>query len=280
MSFSAYNDALKGLGTAFKLKKKAYVAGSGSNPPPEEGSQNNAVSRPDFGEEDWGPKKDAKVEAGDEFENLEEIEPLGDVPEVDVIRRRKRLRSVGTKPPRSEKAQVVSGSESGRDKGKGLEEERPARSGPGLDERVARFMAEIPSQAEWKDMNASGFDATMKECTRLWGQLGGYMAGAAAMSYSDLKHARATIANKDAELAELKDQISVKDTSLSGLNNHLNDVTVRVENAEKEVADLKSELAELRMQISAARPESEVIEDFKKSAEYDRALANAGAPEI
>ncbi|XP_074325718.1 uncharacterized protein LOC141663795 [Apium graveolens] len=111
-------------------------------------------------------------------------------------------------------------------------------------------------------------------------ELGGYMAGAASLVYNDLKNARTSIADKDTEIGQLQDQIIVKDTSLAGLNKHLNDVTTRAENAEKEAADLKSDLAELQKQLSSVRPEFEVIEEFKKSGEYDRAIVNAGAPEI
>ncbi|XP_074379007.1 uncharacterized protein LOC141720473 [Apium graveolens] len=141
-------------------------------------------------------------------------------------------------------------------------------------------MAGIPTQTEWRKMNESGFDATMKECSRLWGQLGGYMAGSASLAYNELKGLRTSVGDKDAEISQLRDQIIVKDNSLSGLNKHLNEVTIRADNAEKEVSDLKSELDELRRQMSAVRPEAEVINEFKRSEEYDRALANAGAPEI
>ncbi|XP_074367546.1 uncharacterized protein LOC141707987 isoform X2 [Apium graveolens] len=141
-------------------------------------------------------------------------------------------------------------------------------------------MAEIPSPAEWKEMSHSGFDATMKECTRLWGQLGGYMDEAASLVYNDLKNSRTTISDKDKEIGELRDQIIVKDTSISRLNKHPSEVTTRAENAEKEAADLKSELAELRKQISAVRREAEVIAAYKNSEEYDRAISNAGAPKI
>ncbi|XP_074364736.1 uncharacterized protein LOC141705742 [Apium graveolens] len=106
------------------------------------------------------------------------------------------------------------------------------------------------------------------------------MAESASLAYNELKDARTVIADKDTEIGQLRDQIIVKDTSLSGLNKHLSDVTTRAESAEKEVFDLKSELAELRRQMSAVRPEPEVIEEFKRSEEYDKALANAGAPEI
>ncbi|XP_074350581.1 uncharacterized protein LOC141689949 [Apium graveolens] len=106
-------------------------------------------------------------------------------------------------------------------------------------------MAGIHTQDEWRRMNQSGFDATMKECSRIWGQLGGYMVGSASLAYNELKDARTAISDKGAEISNLRDQIVVKDTSLSGLNKNITDVTTRAENAENEVSDLKSELAEL-----------------------------------
>ncbi|XP_074324005.1 uncharacterized protein LOC141660927 [Apium graveolens] len=280
MSSSAYSDALKGLGKAFKLPKKTVGAGSGSNASVEEGSQSNVVPRPEpeVDRNQSAPEPNTEVEIGTEFDNLEDLGPIGEIPDAESGRRRKRLRTLGSKPPRAENFEGGSGSGDG--KGKAVEEEGSDEGGPGLEEKVAHFMAGIPTQNEWRRMNQSRFDATMKECSRLWGQLGGYMAGSASLAYNELKNSRSTIADKDSEISQLRDQIIVKDNSLSGLNKHLNEVTIRVENAEKEASDLKSELADLRRQMSAVRPESEVVAEFKRSEEYDRALANAGAPEI
>ncbi|XP_074336794.1 uncharacterized protein LOC141673967 [Apium graveolens] len=278
MSSSAYSDALKGLGKAFKLPKKNAVTGSGSNASVEEGSQSNAVPNPEPEVHVNQSTPENNVELDNEFDNLEDLGPIGEIPGVDSGRRRKRLRTLGSKPPRAENYEAGSGSGAG--KGKAVESDSPDEVVPGLEEKVARFMAGIPTQSQWSKMNESGFDATMKECSRLWGQLGGYMAGSASLAYNELKISRSTIADKDSEISQLRDQIIVKDNSLSGLNKHLNEVTIRADNAEKEVSDLKSELVELRRQMSVVRPEAQVIEEFKRSEEYDRALANAGAPEI
>ncbi|XP_074364997.1 uncharacterized protein LOC141706066 [Apium graveolens] len=280
MSSSAYSDALKGLGKAFKLPKKNAAGGSGSNASAEEGSQSNAVPNPEpeVHVNQSTPEHNVELDMGNEFDNLEDLGPIGEVPGADSGRRRKRLRTLGSKPPRAENYEAGSGSGAG--KGKAVDVDSPDEDGPGLEEKVARFMAGIPTQPQWSKMNESGFDATMKECSRLWGQLGGYMAGSASLAYNELKISRSTIADKDLEISQLRDQIIVKDNSLSGLNKHLNEVTIRAKNAEKEAFELKSELAELRKQMSAVRPESEVVAEFKRSEEYDRALANAGAPEI
>ncbi|KAL8114633.1 hypothetical protein AgCh_021479 [Apium graveolens] len=265
MSSSAYSDALKG---------------SGSNASAEEASQSNAVPNPEpeVFVNPPGPELDAEVEIGDDFANLEDLDPIGEAPGGDSGRRRKRVRTLGSKPPRAENFEAGSGS--GASKRKNIGEESPNEGGPGLEEKVARFMTGIPTQTEWRRMNESGFDATMKECSRLWGQLGGYMAGSASLAYNELKGFQTAVADKDAEISQLRDQIIVKDNCLSGLNKHLNEVTIRAKNAENEASDLKSELAELRREMSVVRPESEVIAEFKRSEEYDRALANAGAPEI
>ncbi|XP_074369107.1 uncharacterized protein LOC141709193 [Apium graveolens] len=280
MSSSAYSDALKGLGKAFKLPKKNAVGGSGSNASAEEGSQSNAVPNPEpeAHVNQSTPEHNVELDMGNEFDNLEDLGPIGEVPGADSGRRRKRLRTVGSKPPRAENYEAGSGSGAG--KGKAVDVDSPDKDGPALEEKVARFMAGIPSQAQWSKMNESGFDATMKECSRLWGQLGGYMAGSASLAYNEIKGFRSSVADKDAGISRLRDQIIEKDNSLSGLNKNLNEVTIRADNAEREVSGLKSELAELRRQMSVVRPEAEVIDEFKRSEEYDRALANAGAPEI
>ncbi|XP_074327713.1 uncharacterized protein LOC141665627 [Apium graveolens] len=280
MSSSAYSDALKGLGKAFKLPKKNAAGGSGSNTSAEEGSQSNAVPNPEpeVHVNQSTPEHNVELDIGNEFDNLEDLGPIGEISGADSGRRKKRLRTLGSKPPRAKNFEAGSGSGAG--KGKAVDEDGPDEGGPGLEEKVARFMAGIPTQTEWRKMNESGFDATMKECSRLWGQLGGYMAGSASLAYNELKGLRTSVGDKDAEISRLRDQIIVKDNSLSGLNKHLNEVTIRADNAEKEVLDLKSELAELRRQMSAVRPEAEVIDEFKRSEEYDRALANASAPEI
>ncbi|KAL8119002.1 hypothetical protein AgCh_016482 [Apium graveolens] len=280
MSSSAYSDALKGLGKVFKLPKKNAAGGSGSNSSAEEGSQSNAVPNPEpeVHVTQSTPEHNVELDMGNEFDNLEDLGPIGEVPGADSGRRRKRLRTLGSKPPTAENYEAGSGS--GAVKGKAVDVDSPDEDGPGLEEKVARFMAGIPTQFQWSKMNESGFDATMKECSRLWGQLGGYMAGSASLAYNELKISRSTITDKDSEISQLRDQIIVKDNSLSRLNKHLNEVTIRAENAEKEASELKSKLAELRKQMSAVRPESEVVAEFKRSEEYDRALANAGAPEI
>ncbi|KAL8149144.1 hypothetical protein AgCh_006232 [Apium graveolens] len=224
MSSSAYSDALKGLGKAFKLPKKNVAAGSGSNASAEEGSQSNAVPIPEpkVHVNQSTPEHNVELDIRNEFDNLEDLGPIGEIPGADSGRRRKRLRNLGSKPPRAENFEAGSGS----------------------------------------------------------GLLDGYMAGSASLAYNELKGFRIAVADRDSEISRLRDQIIVKDNSLSGLNKHLNEVTIRAENAEKEVSDLKSELAELRRQMSVVRPKAEVIEEFKRSKDYDRALANAGAPEI
>ncbi|KAL8145306.1 hypothetical protein AgCh_003483 [Apium graveolens] len=278
MSSSAYSDSLKGLGKAFKLSKKATAGGSGSNASVEEGSQSNVVSRPEADVIERALERDVELEIGAEFENLEDLGPIGEVPDVESRRKKKRLRTLGTKPPRTENFEAGSGSGAGKEKG--LEDDGPVPGSPELEVKVARFMAGILPEANWKKMNLARFDATMKEYSRLWGQLGGCMAGSAYLAYNELKGAQTSIAEKDTEISQLRDQIIVKDTSLSGLNKHLSNVTTRAENSEKEVSNLKSELAELRRQMSAVRLEVEVIEEFKRSEDYDKAMANVGAPEI
>ncbi|XP_074383346.1 zinc finger protein BRUTUS-like isoform X3 [Apium graveolens] len=106
---------------------------------------------------------------GNEFDNLEDLGPIGEIPGADSGRRRKRLRTLGSKPPRAENYEADSGSGAG--KGKAVDEDCPDEGGPELEEKVARFMAGIPTQSQWSKMNGSGFDATMKECSRLWGQV-------------------------------------------------------------------------------------------------------------
>ncbi|XP_074379149.1 uncharacterized protein LOC141720563 [Apium graveolens] len=280
MSSSAYSDALKGLGKAFKLPKKTSGGGSGSNASVEEGSQSNVVPNPEpeVPVNQSTPEHNVELDMGNKFDNLEDLGPIGEIPGADSGRRRKRLRTLGSKPPRAENYEAGSGSGAG--KGKAVDEDCPDEGGPELEEKVARFMAGIPTQSQWSKMNGSGFDATMKECSRLWGQLGGYMAGSDSLAYNKIKGFRSAVADKDAEISRLRDQIIAKDNSLSGLNKHLDEPTIRADNAEKEVSDLKSELAELRRQMSVVRPEAEVIDEFKRSEEYGRALANAGAPEI
>ncbi|XP_074359248.1 uncharacterized protein LOC141698453 [Apium graveolens] len=267
MSSSAYSDALKGLGKAFKLPKKNAVAGSGSNASAEEGSQSNAVPNPgpEVPVNQSTPERNVELDMGNEFDNLEDLGPIGEAPGADSGRRRKRLRTLGSKRPRAQNYEAGSGSGAG--KGKTVDVDSPDEDGPVLEERVARFMAGIPTQTQWGKMNGSGFDATMKECSRLWGQLGGYMAGSASLAYNEIKGFRSAVADKDAEISRLRNQIIEKDNSLSELNKNLNEVTIRADKAEREVSDLKSELAELRRQMSAVRPEAEVIDEFKRSEE-------------
>ncbi|KAL8089211.1 hypothetical protein AgCh_038846 [Apium graveolens] len=148
MSSFAYSDALKGLGKASKLPKKNAAAGSGSNASAEEGSQSNAVPNPEpeVAVNPASLELDAEVEFGDEFANLADLGPLGEAPGGESVKKRKRLRTLGSKPPRAENFEAGSGS--GADKGKNVEGESPDEGGPGLEEKVAHFMAGIPTQTE------------------------------------------------------------------------------------------------------------------------------------
>ncbi|XP_074368390.1 uncharacterized protein LOC141708587 [Apium graveolens] len=112
MSSSAYSDALKGLGKAFKLPKKNVAAGSGSNASAEEGSQSNAVPIPEpkVHVNQSTPEHNVELDIRNEFDNLEDLGPIGEIPGADSGRRRKRLRNLGSKPPRAENFEAGSGS--------------------------------------------------------------------------------------------------------------------------------------------------------------------------
>lgn len=54
----------------------------------------------------------------------------------------------------------------------------------------------------------------------------------------------------------------------------------RADNAERAAEELKKEVEELKKHLSKIKYEAAVIAKFKKSQEYDEAIANAGAPEV
>lgn len=80
----------------------------------------------------------------------------------------------------------------------------------------------------------------------------------------------------EAELSELKSSFEQKE---SGLKSTLAAETSRAEKAEKNSEDLQKEVDLLKNKL-AETSKDVVISEFKNSAEYDLALANAGAPEI
>lgn len=75
------------------------------------------------------------------------------------------------------------------------------------------------------------------------------------------------------ELAELKKTFAAKESGLKSEK-------ARADNAEQSVSRLEAENDKLKKELENRRAEDVVIEEFKKSEEYDSALANAAAPEI
>ncbi|KAL8115124.1 hypothetical protein AgCh_021810 [Apium graveolens] len=182
------SDALLGLGTAFKQRKKATVVRSGSLLYLEEGSLSNDVSKPDSEEENRGSDHAVDVEDGEEFENLDEIELL--------------VRFL-----------------------------KLSRKG-----RTSIFGPKI---------------------LILPGVLGASMAGAAAITYYELKHLRELLSIKNKDLGHLKAALSNKDNTISGLNQNLSDVANWAKTDEKECDVLQNRVRRDRYQNLSAEGRSD-----------------------
>lgn len=87
---------------------------------------------------------------------------------------------------------------------------------------------------------------------------------------------RERVKELETKLSELKSSFEKKE---SGLKSSLEGETARADKAEKSAEDLKKEVELLKNKL-AESDKDVVISEFKNSAEYDLAHANAGAPEV
>ena len=110
------------------------------------------------------------------------------------------------------------------------------------------------------------------------------IAGASDMYLEDLKKHKQQVEDADIRIAELESVLSGLKKSQAeekaDWTNALKTLTDRAENAEMESGSLRTKVAELEKRLSEQKSEVQVIEDYKKSEEYDFALASAGIPEI
>lgn len=104
---------------------------------------------------------------------------------------------------------------------------------------------------------------------------------------TQLEEQQARISALQTEVGNVKVLMSGMQTSLKKKGDDLvaaesRSATLQTEKekAEKDAADLRAEVEKLKKELAEREPEEAVIEKYKRSAEYDKALAGAGIPEV
>lgn len=115
-------------------------------------------------------------------------------------------------------------------------------------------------------------------------QVCGLLTSASDIATSDIKNSKDAKKAAETRFSQLKTKVSNHEKAHSKKESKfevdLKAERTRVEEAEKESGLLKTQVEELKKQLAEKRSEADIISEFKKSQEYDEALAAAGAPEV
>ncbi|XP_017240837.1 uncharacterized protein LOC108213543 [Daucus carota subsp. sativus] len=279
MSSDAYASMFLGLGKAHvshvtnvPKPKVSPAAGSGSS------------SRPD-------PENEKAVET---LGASGSVNPSPDVKKPSKKKRKKEERKAEKAEKKAARVKTTPGSS----KGKAIAAMESGLSGDRVGDHsiwaAANIMTTMAPTEEWERMTKSGLMRTFNEVVVHWGKLGATVACLANMAVevegsdqTQLEEQQARISALQTEVGNVKLLMSGMQTSLKKKGDDLvaaesRSATLQTEKekAEKDAADLRAEVERLKKELAEREPEKAVIEKYKKSEEYDKALAGAGIPEV
>ncbi|KAL8126339.1 hypothetical protein AgCh_013581 [Apium graveolens] len=262
MSSSSYASVFNTLGGPFKVKNVGSTAVSGS-------------CNLEGGAESSVPHNVVNMAP----ENIDVDPMIEDIPDhKDEPPRKKKNENIefGSKHPKAKTVvveKVICDSE-----GKGPNGE-PVRVGIRTLVDLADFMSEIPADEEWEEMEGSGLAAALKKVTGHWGQLGGVIAEVSDIAFNEIREGNKRIESEQARVTHLKDKLDEARESFRTVESELKE---QVKSEKDRANKLEKDLEEVRVELAAKDDldKEAIIAEFKKSKEYDMAIATAGAPDV
>ncbi|KAK1384171.1 hypothetical protein POM88_021906 [Heracleum sosnowskyi] len=142
--------------------------------------------------------------------------------------------------------------------------------------------SEIPTDEDVEEMEQSGVVAVLQRAIGHWGHSGALISGAATVFVHELESLNQELKKKEDRNQSLENDLSslktTYDSKLSDLNSEVSRQKAQVKKAMEEAGAMKDKNDELQVKLSKSK--EEIIAEFQKSAAYDQALADAGAPEL
>ncbi|KAK1383958.1 hypothetical protein POM88_021693 [Heracleum sosnowskyi] len=260
MSYNTYSLALRKISGVHNDKVKKAGEGSGSTVLKEGGAESAApvLNHP-----------------APDVESID-VENIGT---PDDWTTKKRRISIGRKPP--SRPRVVVEKITVDDKGKGADGQ-PVMVGSCDLKKLASLAYEIPTDEDVDEMKRSGVIAVLKRAIGHWGHSEALISGAATVFVHELESLNQKLKEKEDRNQILENELSslktTYDSKVSDLSSEVSKLKAQVTSATEESGAMKDKYDDLQAELSKSK--EEIIAEFQKSAAYDQAIADAGAPEI
>ncbi|KAK1372867.1 hypothetical protein POM88_029060 [Heracleum sosnowskyi] len=132
------------------------------------------------------------------------------------------------------------------------------------------------------EMEKAEISSLMYRAIGHWGHSGALISGATNIFVKEFESWKEAKKEKDSRIENLENELSslrvTCENRIADLNAEVSGIRAKVAESQKESGALKKENEDLNLELLLAR--GDIVAEYKKSQDYDQAIADAGAPEV